>query len=241
MAVHRLRVPLILAVPTVWTGLEYARAHFMSGFSMGAIAHTQYRWTTLIQIGDLAGEYGVDFLLLLVAACIAQCWGKMGWGGSCTATPDSRANGAAVQLPPQQDSRLSPQQRVERRWTSLWPLLPAAAAVAAALGYGHFRTSGEYTAPGKNVLLVQGSIDTELKFDPELRKEVYRHYFDLTDRAMAAAVRGGKRVDLIVWPETMFRETLVLWDDECARRPSSRGPRSSSRSGWRRKRRRPPT
>jgi apolipoprotein N-acyltransferase len=256
VAVHRLRVPLILAVPTVWTGLEYARAHFMSGFSMGAIAHTQYRWTTLIQIGDLAGEYGVDFLLLLVAACIARCWGNMrwggsfprSWGGSCTATPDSRTNGAAVQLPPQRDSQLPPQQELKPdaqarevgavasadhpslagasgfkdpslagasgfNFARLWPLLPAAAAMAAALIYGYFRTSGDYTTPGKNVLLVQGSIDTELKFDPNLLKEVYRHYFELTDRATATAASARKRVDLIVWPETMFREKLVLWDE----------------------------
>ena len=72
IAVHRLRVPLWLAAPVVWTGLELARAHLFTGFLFGAIAHTQARWTTLIQISDLTGEYGVDFLIIAVAAAITM-------------------------------------------------------------------------------------------------------------------------------------------------------------------------
>jgi apolipoprotein N-acyltransferase len=72
IAVHRLRVPLWLAAPVVWTGLELARAHLFTGFLFGAIAHTQARWTTLIQISDLTGEYGIDFLIVMVAAAIAD-------------------------------------------------------------------------------------------------------------------------------------------------------------------------
>lgn len=72
VAVHRLRVPLWLAAPVVWTGLELARAHLFTGFLMGSLAHTQVHWTTLIQISDLVGEYGVDFLIVAVAAAIAS-------------------------------------------------------------------------------------------------------------------------------------------------------------------------
>jgi apolipoprotein N-acyltransferase len=72
VAVHRWRVPLWLAAPVVWTGLELARAHLFSGFLMGAIAHTQVQFTTIIQIGDLVGEYGVDFLIVAVAAAVTS-------------------------------------------------------------------------------------------------------------------------------------------------------------------------
>jgi apolipoprotein N-acyltransferase len=72
IAVHRWHVPLVAATPVVWTGLELARAHLLSGFSMGALGHTQYRWIELIQISDLAGGYAVDFLLVFVAACVAR-------------------------------------------------------------------------------------------------------------------------------------------------------------------------
>jgi apolipoprotein N-acyltransferase len=72
VAVHRLRVPLWLAAPLVWTGLELARAHLLTGFLMGSLAHTQVRNPILIQISDLVGEYGVDFLIVAVAAAISS-------------------------------------------------------------------------------------------------------------------------------------------------------------------------
>ena len=50
VAVHRLRVPVILAAPIVWTGLELARAHLLTGITMASLGHTQYRWIELIQI-----------------------------------------------------------------------------------------------------------------------------------------------------------------------------------------------
>jgi len=72
VAVHRLHVPVVLAAPIVWTGLEWLRAHLLTGFLMASLAHTQYQWTAIIQISDLAGAYGVSFLVMLVAACVAR-------------------------------------------------------------------------------------------------------------------------------------------------------------------------
>ena len=72
VAVHRFALPLWLAAPIVWTGLELARAHVLTGFLMASLAHTQVNWTPLIQISDLVGEYGVDFVVMLVAACVAE-------------------------------------------------------------------------------------------------------------------------------------------------------------------------
>ena len=90
LAVHRLRVPLLLAVPVIFTGLELARAHVLTGFSMGSLAHTQYRWLTLIQVSDLGGEYVVDFIMMLVVTCLARMVplkevGEWGSGGDTSA------------------------------------------------------------------------------------------------------------------------------------------------------------
>lgn len=71
-AVHRLRVPAILAAPIVWTALELARAHLLTGMTMASLGHTQYRWIELIQVSDLTGAFGVSFLVMFVAACLAQ-------------------------------------------------------------------------------------------------------------------------------------------------------------------------
>ena len=72
VAVHRLRIPVILAAPIVWTGLELARAHLLTGMTMASLGHTQYRWVELIQLSDLTGAYGVSFVVMFVAACLAR-------------------------------------------------------------------------------------------------------------------------------------------------------------------------
>lgn len=168
VAVHRLRVPLIVAAPVVWTGLELARAHVITGFSMGALGHTQYRWLSLIQISDLGGAYAVDFLLVLVAAALA---GLIFPGG---------------------------QRRV------VWPLVPAALVLLAALGYGLLRLEqGKSTSAGPvtRVALIQGSLDSVLHPSPEDLEAGQRRYLELTRQALA---RYGQ-VDLIVWPESTFQ------------------------------------
>jgi apolipoprotein N-acyltransferase len=175
VAVHRLRVPVILAAPTVWAGLELARAHLLTGFTMASLAHTQYRWIALIQLSDLAGAYGVSFVVMLVAACLARMI------------------------------------RCEEKPAAVWPLVPAVAAIGAALVYGHLRGSGEYPTPQARIALIQGSVDTKIKFDPDERPRVFREYFQLSQQAVAKA--GPKAVDLIVWPETMFRDTLITYDE----------------------------
>jgi apolipoprotein N-acyltransferase len=146
---------------------------------MAGLGQSQYRWIELIQISDLAGDFALDFLVMLVAACLG---------------------------------RMLPWQNARR---SLWPAIPAIVAVAAALIYGYVRLGQESTEAGARIALVQGSIDTELKFDPSREAEVHRHYIDLSRKALARF----PKVDLLVWPETMYREPLVSFVPG-ARRPS---------------------
>jgi apolipoprotein N-acyltransferase len=89
VAVHRLRVPVIVAAPVVWTGLELARAHLLGGITMAALGDTQYRWLAMIQVSDLAGAFAVSFLVMFAAACLAR-W--IPWEGR------PRADGAIVTL-----------------------------------------------------------------------------------------------------------------------------------------------
>ena len=180
---HRLHVPLILAAPIVWTGLELARAHLLTGITMGSLGHTQYRWIALIQLSDLAGAYGVGFVVMFVAACLARM------------------------LPCD-----------ERPWT-LWPAAPGVAVLAAAIGYGYFRLAEPPVEPSARIALVQGSIDIEFKADPKMADEINRHYHDLS----VEAVRRFKDLDLIVWPETMCRETLLSYDPSATAPPEWRG------------------
>lgn len=174
VAVHRLRCPLALAAPVIWAGLELAQAHIMTGFNMGALGHSQYRWLSLIQIADLAGGYAVSFMVMFVAASLAAMLPLAG-----------------------------------RRFNA-WPLLPLVATLAAVLIYGDSRLHHPPFKRGPKVALIQGSIDTELKNDPERQQLVYPHYYELTERA----IRNHRDLDLIVWPETMYRDSLYSCSDE---------------------------
>ena len=71
-AVNRWRVPLMVAAPAVWVGLELARAHLVTGFGIAMLGHTQYRTTWVIQIADLFGGYTVSFVMVFVAVCFVQ-------------------------------------------------------------------------------------------------------------------------------------------------------------------------
>jgi apolipoprotein N-acyltransferase len=169
VAVHRLRVPLIVAAPITWSGLELAQSHLLTGFNMASLAHSQWHWLPLIQISDLAGGYAVTFLIIFVAACVA------------TIIP------------------------LDGRRAVLWPLLAALGAVALTLSYGYWRLDHAAGKTGPTIALIQGSIDTELKHDPVRQREVYPHYLKLSQRAMAEC----SDLDLVVWPETMFRESIL--------------------------------
>jgi apolipoprotein N-acyltransferase len=87
----------------------------------------------------------------------------------------------------------------------------ATATVALALLYGTWRVAGDPPAAERplDVLLIQGSIDTELKHDPDAAVDVARHYDELT---LAGLADSETLPDLIVWPETMWRWGLLEID-----------------------------
>lgn len=174
VAVHRFAVPLVVAAPVAWAGLELAQSHLLTGFNMAALGHSQWRWLSLIQVADLAGGYAVSFVVMLVSACLAST------------VPMGQA-----------------------RWTAR-PLVPGMAMLVAAVSYGYWRLDHAPGKTGPTIALIQGSIDTELKHDPVKQREIYPHYFELSQRAVDEA----SDVDLIVWPETMYRDSLLAMTDD---------------------------
>jgi len=183
VAVHRLRVPVILAAPVVWTGLELARGHLLTGMLLASLGHTQYRWIELIQLSDWAGAYGVSFVVMLVAASLAR---TLPCDGRCVA---------------------------------FWPLAPAMAVLAAALLYGHARIAMNSTEPGPRIALIQGSIDIEMRYDPDMKNRIFKEYYDLSREAVAE----NPGVQLVVWPETMFLDSLVVFGADAQKPPEFKG------------------
>jgi apolipoprotein N-acyltransferase len=196
VAVHRLGVPLWIAGPVVWTGLEWARARLLSGFLMASLAHTQAGYPQVIQIAELVGEYGVTFLVILVAASIAS------------ALPLALIEQSASSEP----GRPRP-----RRFAPL-KFIPATIALAVALTYGQQRvvdlaikSKGRPQSTAPRIALIQSDMPADWKGTAERDERIMRQQMELSREAVR---QSDPPVDVVIWPETMYRDPLWTIDPE---------------------------
>lgn len=197
-AVHRFRVPLLVAVPVVWVALEFLRAYALTGFSWYYLGHTQYRWLELIQISDVTGAYGVSFLLAMSAAVIAGL------------VPQSLFRRWKLVL----ETRLEQGQIVTPRRPGL-TVVCFGVLFASVWGYGIVRRGQAEFTPGPRVALIQGNFPSSVKHDPNAGRRIFAIHNELTSEAVL------EHPDLIVWPETMLPQPIMqvdtgLSDDDLA-------------------------
>jgi len=64
--------PFTLTAPLVLVAWEFGRANLLTGFPFLLLAHTQYRFLSMIQIADITGAYGITFLVGLVNGFVAD-------------------------------------------------------------------------------------------------------------------------------------------------------------------------
>jgi apolipoprotein N-acyltransferase len=175
VAVHAWRLPLLVAAPVVWVGLELLRGHLFTGFSMGLLGHVLYEYPHWIQIADLFGAYGVSFMIMLTLA------------------------GVTSMLPLAADDR-------QQAWR-YGPLVPVAAVLLAALGYGRWqyqRDAGTRFEQPLKVALIQCNFNTRFVSDPERDRRTFASYWE---RTLEARDRNA-RLDLVIWPESVYTESL---------------------------------
>jgi apolipoprotein N-acyltransferase len=179
VGVHHFKVPLVVVAPVVWTGLDWLRGHLFTGFLMASLAHTQYRVPTMIQLADIAGEYGVTFLMMFVAACIASL----------------------INYP-----RLSITHKIVHA-----SLAVLALSFAVAYGTASLRVNlADKPSAGPRVALIQGNTPADWKTDAERQQTIMQEYLQLSlDAVRESRERDNREVDLVVWPETAFRQTLI--------------------------------
>lgn len=201
--VHRLRIPVVLAAPMAWVGIELIRGYVISGFSLALLGHTQASWTMLLQVADFGGAYAVSFLIVFVGAAI---------GGLIPIGDRRRVETAEATAEP-------------LAWRSL---VAAIGVIALALGYGYFRMrQGEPATIGQpvRVALIQGSLDTVFDVTPERVQETFQQYGELTRQVREAE----SDLDLVVWPESMFPIPERLIEEPLHSPPGSDLPPESVR------------
>ncbi len=79
----------LLVLPFLWVAAEWARGHLLGGFPWGTLGYSQYRQLVVIQIAELAGVWGVSFVIAaanaaLAGAVLLERWRGLGGLGLAT-------------------------------------------------------------------------------------------------------------------------------------------------------------
>lgn len=202
MAVHRCGLPQIAAVPLVWTGLEFCRAHLLTGFAWYQLGHSQYRWIELIQISDLLGAYGVSAVVALSNAVLAGLVPESWLSRLRLVTPVQLPSELRHLPPPSVADETSPAVSLGLFRRQFAAVAAGLLVMTAILGYGYVRRGQAEFKAGPRVALIQGNFESSVKHDPAEFGQMYRTHELLTGYAVPY------KPDLIIWPETMFRWPL---------------------------------
>ena len=68
----RKKISLYLVAPILWICLEYVKSCLFTGFPWENLGYSQYQFYFLIQCADLAGVYGLSFLVMLLNVTIYE-------------------------------------------------------------------------------------------------------------------------------------------------------------------------
>jgi apolipoprotein N-acyltransferase len=176
--------PLTITVPLVWTGLEFLRSFFGTGFAWYFLGHSQHHYLPVIQVADLGGVYVISFVMAAVNGWCAEC---------LIAIPEMSATFRPAQAA----------QRATRRFG-----LAVLALTTAMLVYGGWRLSQDRFLAGPRVALLQGNLDQRFRNEAtgvndravRTRQEIYKYYLAMCGQA----INQIPAPDLLVWPETSF-------------------------------------
>jgi apolipoprotein N-acyltransferase len=146
----RLGAPRWLAFPVLWVGAEHARSFLLTGFPWALLGYSQQGSLVLLQSADLAGPFGLSFLLALANAVAADAIRALGgrprrplpWGGI----------GALALL----------------------------LALTWGYGAWRLDREPEAAGQPLRVAVVQGNVEQAVKWDPSFQRETIDRYTDLS-------------------------------------------------------------
>lgn len=200
------KVPLTLALPAAWVGLEWVRGSLLGGFPWYFLGHTQHDFLPMIQMADTTGAYGISFVLASVAGLLASMLlrvpGVARWLGH-------------AECP-----------------TGRFPIVSTACVVVlvgVCVGYGYWQLDHEPFRDGPRVALVQGNVPQEVRNakSGNSEQDARRAIVNMRDHHLALSFQAAgaePRPDLIIWPETSYPLPWLV-------RPESR-PDAMPDDGW---------
>jgi len=156
-------ISALCSFPVLWVGCELIRSYLLTGFPWANLGYSQYRTLPLIQIADLAGVYGVSFLVAFANVVFYRMWA---WIREKDAPYPVRG------------------------------LLALLLLTAATLGYGFNALNRVESGPLQRVLLVQGNIPQDVKWNPAFQESTVATYERLTRKGCQYAGT------MVVWPES---------------------------------------
>ncbi|MFH1359781.1 MAG: apolipoprotein N-acyltransferase [Candidatus Omnitrophota bacterium] len=62
----------LILLPCLWVGLEFLRAHLLTGFGWVSLGQSQYTNLNLIQFADITGMLGVSFYIVMVNVLVKE-------------------------------------------------------------------------------------------------------------------------------------------------------------------------
>ena len=176
-------LPFIFIVTALWTGLEWVRSWFLTGFPWGSMGYTQWNNLPAIQIASITGVHGVSFIVVLLNATIADIIRTYFISKHQPTTPQISSHFAFHVL-------------------RFIPIV----LVIACLAYGAQALSkpAENTSDFK-IALAPGNVPQLEKWDTTYWPQIFERYMNLIKAADA------EEPDLIVLPETALRGEIFAF------------------------------
>ena len=150
---RRWHVPILIAMPLVWVALEYVRMYLFSGFGWLLLAHSVYRWDRVIQIADIAGVYGVSYVIAVANAALVEIL--------CLPLFVPGPRGMQLNSPLE------------------WRLALAGLLIFLNVGYGHFRTREAKFREGPRVVIIQTNVPQDMRNDNRQASDMFRDVWDI--------------------------------------------------------------
>jgi len=204
---HHARWPVWLAVPTAWAGMELLRGYLLTGFTGCMLAHTLAGHPQWLQAASHIGAYGVSFWIAMVASSLSD---------SLSSFPNERSPSPSSPTP-------------SRRWLRPWMTLSVAIGTLGVV-WGHGKMamvdapSESEADPVLRIAVVQENAPTMFESNRQRNTDAWESYWQGTVKAFE---RFGK-VDLVVWPESVFTANEPLVE----RQEGARLPEELKAQNW---------